>query len=199
MPRVRDVCLVLVGVVVLGATARADMMLVSPAGVAYQQSPSVRGPEEIRTVEPSSFLDYSNVLELDLGSIRFALGADGRFDQTSDTQRPRILTDGHSSLSLCLSALAGLGLCSSAHCLKKLRCGFIPEWYHRGGPAQIGHSLAVNPDSVCPVTICRLIQPTFTAEHHPLQYHRPGIIVSLWRKSQFTPDVIASRGPPVTC
>ena len=41
------------------------------------------------------------------------------------------------SLSLCLSALLGLGLCSFAHCVKKSSFGFILEWYRNGGPFQI--------------------------------------------------------------
>jgi hypothetical protein len=99
---------------------------------------------------------------------------------------------------LCLSAIIGLGLCTSAHCVKRLSFGFIPEWYHNGGPFQIGHSFAVNPDSVNPVPAYCFVQPVPGAEDFIPQYHL-GTIVSLWRKSQFTADVLAGRGPPAGC
>ncbi len=123
-------------------------------------------------------------------------GAD--LSQSSEMPSPRTLTDGQSSLSLCLSALIGLGLCSSAHCVRKLRFGFIPEWYHNGGPSQIGHSFAVNPDSVCPVPVCCFVQPDHKPEY-PMSTSRLRDIVSHWRKSQFTQEVLASRGPPAIC
>jgi len=198
MLRVRDVLLVLACVATLDGIARADMMPVAPAGVECRQPPTVRSADEARTAEPSSPFDYSSMIDLDLGAIQFAPAAGDNFNQTSETQPPAILTDGQSSLSLCLSALVGLGLCSSAHCLKKLHLAHIPEWYHHGGPWQIGHSLAVNPDSVCPMPAYCFVQPIRTAEDRIPQY-RSGTIISLWRKSQFTPDVIASRGPPETC
>jgi hypothetical protein len=195
MLRVRDVFLVLVCVAVLGGIARADMMPVSPAGVECRQRQDVHTTDQARTAEPSSPFDYTSMMYPDVGTIQFAPTAGDNFSQTSETQPPAILTDGQSSLSLCLSALVGLGLCSSAHCLKKLHLAHIPEWYHPGGPSQIGHSLAVNPDSVCPMPAYCFVQPTHAAEDLMPQY-RSGTIRSLWRKSQFTPDVIASRGPP---
>ena len=201
MLRVGDVFLVLVCVATLGGIARADMMPVSPAGVECRQPQDVHTTDQARTAEPSSPFDYTSIMYPDLGPIQFAPAAGDNFNQTSETQPPAILTDGQSSLSLCLSALIGLGLCSSAHCLKKLHLGHfghIPEWYHPGGPCQIGQSLAVNPDSVCPVPVCCFVQPDHTAEY-PIPISRRRDIVSLWRQSQYTPDVIASRGPPITC
>ena len=195
MLRVRDVFLVLVCLANLGGIARGDMMPVSPAGVECRQPWDVHTTDEARTAEPSSYFDYTSIMDPDVGTIQFAPAAGDNFNQTSETQPPAILTDGQSSLSLCLSALIGLGLCSSAHCLKKLHLGHIPEWYHHGGPWQIGHSLAVNPDSVCPMPAYCFVQPTHVAEDLTAQY-RSGTIISLWRKSQFTPNVLSSRGPP---
>jgi hypothetical protein len=89
-------------------------------------------------------------------------------------------------------------LCSSAHWVKRLSFGFVPEWYHNGGPFQIGHSYAVTPESLCPVQVCCFIQPFCTEDNHLPQYFLK-TVTSLWRKSQFTPCVLASRGPPVLC
>ncbi len=194
---VRDV-LVLVGVLALGAAARADMMSVSPMDIECRRSVCVCSETKAPRDDSASLLDYRSVVGLDLGAARSMPEAGEDLKQTSETRHPQILADGQSSLSLCLSALIGLGVCSSAHCFKKLHFGFIPEWYHHGGPIQIGHSIAVDPNSFCPTPVCCFIQPVHTAEDIMTQY-RSGTVVSLWRKSQFTPDVIASRGPPVTC
>ena len=112
------------------------------------------------------------------------------------TQKPlHLLTDDRSSLDLCLYALMGLGLCRSAPWMRKLSIGHIPPWYHAGGPCQIGHSHAVGPDCLCAAATC-FVQPDCRTEDSPPQY-RLGVIVSLWRKSQFTPTAFASRGPPL--
>ena len=162
------------------------------------QSVSVCAAADLRQINSSSspFAGLS-VVGLNSWPVEFLPGASAGPSQISEIQHPHSLTSGQSSLSLCLSALIGLGLCSSAHCVRKLHFGSIPEWYHHGGPAQIGHSFVVNPDSVCPVPACCFAQPVHTAEDITPQY-RSGTVVSLWRKSQFTPETIAARGPPMT-
>jgi hypothetical protein len=125
---------------------------------------------------------------------------DPRYDLDQPIHVPPIqigADSGQSSLSLCLSALMGLGLYSSAHSLKRLSLGIIPQWYHNAGPVQIGHSIAVHPDSVCPNPVCCFVQPAHGEADIALQRHF-GTVVSLWRTSQFTPDLLAARGPPVT-
>ena len=74
-----------------------------------------------------------------------------------------IRSDGQNSLGLCLCALLGLGVCRSAPWVKKLSLTVIPEWYHDGGPRQIGHSLAVTPDCLCSSSAC-FVQPQSPAE-----------------------------------
>ena len=136
-----------------------------------------------------------SVADLSSWSVRFLPEAGTDAGQSSEMPLPQSLTSGPSSLSLCLSALLGLGLCSSAHSLKKISFGFIPEWYHDGGPFQIGHSHALMPNSLSPVPVYCFIQPALTAECRLLRY-RLEAIESLWRKSQFTPPGLVSRGPP---
>lgn len=60
--------------------------------------------------------------------------------------------------------------------VKRLHFGRLPEWYRHGGPARLGRSRAIARDCLPP-------------------YDR-GILASLWRKVQFTPTALASRGPP---
>jgi len=106
-----------------------------------------------------------------------------------------VADSGSSSVSLCLSALMSVGLFSSIHSARKLSFGFIPQWYHNGGPFQVGHSMAVCPNSVCSVPVCCFVQPILGVADIALQRHF-GAVASLWRTSQFTPDLLAARGPP---
>ncbi len=104
---------------------------------------------------------------------------------------------GQSSLSLCLSALVSLGLCTSMHSMKRLSFGFALQWYHTGGPFQVGHSIAVSLDTDCPVDVSCFVQPVHQDEN-TVPGHRSITVVSVC-KSQLKRDVIASRGPPITC
>jgi len=176
-------------------TVYAEMTPVYYLDSGRRQLPHVYGPREVQYTNLSGPSIFYNVTDLYSCSVEFLPEASVDFDQTSEIQHPLSLTSGPGSLNLCLSALIGLGLCSSAHWVKRLSFGFIPEWYHNGGPFQIGHSFAVSPESLCPAPVCCFIQPVLTVEGSLSQYRR-GTVTSLWRKSQFTPAVIAPRGPP---
>ena len=115
--------------------------------------------------------------------------------QTGQTHAVQILADRQDSLHLCLYALMGLGLCRSAPWMRKLSLVSIPDWYHAGGPFQIGHSLVVAPDCRCPAPVCGFIRPDLGIENSIPRY-RQKVMISLWRKAQYTPAVVASRGPP---
>ena len=186
----------LVGSFVVGSAVQAAMVPVSDAYIEGRQSARACSEAEAQPTDSASLLDHPSVTDLMLQSIRRSPGAGIDLGRASQTRPPQILMEGESNLNLCLSALICLGLCSSSHYVKKLSFGFIPEWYHDGGPFQIGHSIAVSPDSVCSAPLCCFVQPVWTPEDRALQY-RLGTIVSLWRESQFTSDVLAARGPPM--
>ncbi len=173
----------------------ADMTPVSRLNAGRRQSPLVCSQADRQYMNFSSPFNCSSIADLDLWSVEFLPEANADISQTSEIQHPQSLTNGHSSFSLCLSALIGLGLCSSAHWVKRLSFGFVPEWYHDGGPFQISHSFAVSPESLYPAPVYCFIQPVCMVEDSLPQY-RLRTVVSLWRKSQFTPCVLASRGPP---
>jgi hypothetical protein len=116
--------------------------------------------------------------------------------QDNPIEDNQILTEGNSSFSLCLSALIGFSLLGSTHWVKKVHIGLIPEWYHDGGPLQVGHSYAISPDCLCATPVCCFIQPVHIQDNLQNQQYRYRAIVSLWRNSQFTPQVITLRGPP---
>ena len=191
----RKLPIVVLGVLALTAAVNADMVSVSQLDAGSRQSPPVCGRTDLQHTNLSSTFSYSGLADLDLWSVEFLPEAVANVAQTAHLQNLQSLTNGPSSLNLCLSALIGLGLCSSAHWVKKLSFGAVPEWYHNGGPFQIGHSLAVLPNSLSPVPVCCFVQPVWAVEDSLPEYSQR-TVVSLWRKSQFTPDVIASRGPP---
>ena len=142
----------------------ADMTPVSRSDAKCVQSSHICGRTDLQYTNLSSPSNFSSVGHLDLWSVEFLPEANADVSQTSEIQHPLSLTNGQGSISLCLSALIGLGLCSSAHWVKRLSFGFVPEWYHNGGPFQIGHSYAVTPESFCPAPAFCFIQPVCTVE-----------------------------------
>ena len=173
----------------------ADMTPVSQSDAKRVQSSNACRLAELQYTNLSSPYNPPSVTELDLWSVEFLPEANADVSQTSEIQHPQSLTNGPGNFNLCLSALIGLALCSSAHWVKRLSFGFVPEWYHNGGPFQIGHSYAVTPESLCPVPVYCFVQPVCTVEDSLPQY-RLGTVTSLWRKSQFTPTLLVPRGPP---
>jgi hypothetical protein len=180
-------------VVVLIATVavEADMMLAVCA--------EPEGSQVARAVEDDRESDLSTAtLAFDIGQ-EFATGNEVAETDSQEGQAPQVLRLQDSankldSFDLCLYALVGLGLCRSGHLVRRPSLGFVPEWYHSGAPQQIGHSHAVGPDAFCFAAVC-FLQPD--SEVEPLiPQHRRGMITSLWRCSQFTPCVLASRAPP---
>jgi hypothetical protein len=193
----RRIITAVIGGLVFTATVYADMTPVSQSDAKRVQSSNACRLAELQYTNLSSPYNPPSVTELDLWSVEFFPEAKADVSQTAEIQHLQILTNGQGSLNLCLSALIGLGLCSSAHWVKRISFGFVPEWYHNGGPFQIGHSYAVTPESLCPVPVCCFVQPVCTVEDSLPQY-RLGTVTSLWRKSQFISDVIASRAPPIS-
>ncbi len=190
----RKILATVIGVLVVTSAVYADMIPVSRLDAERQQPAHICGRADAQYANLSSPSNYLSVADLDLWSVEFLPKVNPDIGQTTGMQNPQILTDGTGSFSLCLSALIGLGMFSSAHLVKKLSFSFVPEWYHNGGPFQIGHSHAM-PESLCLTPVYCFIQPVFTVEDSLPQY-RLGTVTSLWRKSQFTPTVLVPRGPP---
>ena len=184
-----------IGVLVITSAVYADMVPVSRLDAECGQPAHVCGQADHQYTNLSSLSDFPSVTDLNSWSIEFLPEANTDVSQTSEMQHPHSLTNGPGSFNLCLSALIGLGLCSSAHFVKRFSFSFVPEWYHNGGPFQIGHSHAIMPESLCPVPVCCFVQPVCTVEDSLPQYRRRTVI-SLWRKSQFTPTILVPRGPP---
>ena len=182
------------GVLALGGAVRADMMPVSSSDAGSPQPLSARLATEQPGLNPFTSLNSAGIADLGLPPAPSLPRTESEAGQVCDTQPVPIVTDGQDSFSLCLYALLGLGLCKSAPLVKKFSFGYVPQWYHDGGPVQVGHSFAISPDCLCSAPAC-FVQPEGPAEN-PIPRHHFSAVVSRWRNSQFTPAVLASRGPP---
>ena len=180
---------------VFTVSVRADMMPVSQENSLSRQSPGSCAGAECQSETLPVIPELGGIAGMNLWSVELLLQADPRIEPAPEMQQIRRLTDGSNSLRLCLSALISLGLCCSAQWVKRLSLGFVPEWYHEGGPFQIGHSHALMPGTLAPAQTCCFVQP-FETEDDNLPRYFIKIAMSHWRKSQFTPNVLASRGPP---
>jgi hypothetical protein len=191
----RKVITVLIGIAAVCAISHADMMPLSPlVDAGSRQSPSADLQPADR---PALFANFRGMADLDLPLGEFVYQPGPHAGEASEARPAEILTDQQNSLTLCLYALLGLGLCRSVPLVKKCHLSCIPDWYHSGGPSQIGHSLAISPDCQIAASAFCFIQPVFTGVTKDAlpQFHRR-IVVSLWRQSQYTPAVLAPRGPP---
>lgn len=194
MIRRRRLITTIIGILLLAGCVRADMV---PIGhQSSQQVCNVDDSTEIQLANGAGLYDRSILDDLNLGTPELQLETKTDNLQPVRTARSIELSGGPDSVSLCLYALMGLGLCSAPHWIKRLHFGHLPEWYHDGAPFQIGHSFAATPESLCSLQICYFDPPNETAEDFLPQYRQRDVI-SLWRKSQYTPDAIASRGPPL--
>jgi hypothetical protein len=118
--------------------------------------------------------------------------------QTAKTPPSTIMVKEQGSATMCLYALLGLSVFSSAHRVKWHNLIDVPEWYHLNGPSQVGHSHVVSPDLLGTAPVCCLIQPDMRMGDDRIKpQYRGGTLVSLWRISQYISQVDGSRGPPI--
>jgi len=193
----RRYILTFIVVLVFTAAAEADMIPVSHEDSFCRQSPDSGAAANLQNENLPATPDFSSLADIDLWPGELLHEADAQIGHSSEIQHIQSLTGGPDSLKLCLSALISLGLCCSAQWVKKLSLGLVPEWYHEGGPFQVGHSHALMPGTLCPAQDCCFVQP-LDAEDNNLPRYFLKTVISHWRKSQFTPNILASRGPPIS-
>jgi len=186
---------VIIAGLVFASAVHAEMVSVSQLDSGSPQSSHVCNRTNLKYASSSYPFTSPITVDLELWSVEFSSDVDTDAGYNPEKQHPQSFTEEPSSLSLCLSALMGLGLCASTHWVKRLHWSSVPEWFHDSGPFQIGHSHAATPESICLLPVYYFTQPVYTVENSLPQYCLR-TVVSLWRKSQFTPAVIASRGPP---
>jgi hypothetical protein len=181
----------------LAVTSAVHARLLSVSGS------DVRSPQSAVSCLESNGEDYvsspyasSNAVEMPLWFVEFS-GEVGTETKSGHEPVPALSLEGESSgLSVLLSTLISLGLCGSIHGTRKLHLGHIPDWLHNSGPFQIGYSYATEPELLSTPQICWLSRLVCGAEESDSSY-RQKTPIPVWRKSQCTPCVLASRGPPI--
>ncbi len=192
MDRCRHIIAAAVVTLVVTGAVGADLMPVLDAEAVIKGGESVCIPSEVhRTAVAELLLALPSADQFASGVIN--LPAEPAARERAEESGLPVLADRSNSFDLCLYALIGLGVFRSGHWVRRPSLGFIPEWYHSGGPHQVGHSHAIGPDAFCHATVC-FIQTGCVVDQIP-QYGL-GAIACLCRKSQFTPSALASRGPP---
>jgi hypothetical protein len=116
-------------------------------------------------------------------------------DWTPDDKPPVIqsLPPGPSSVALVLSALASFGVFHAGRSIRKIHLAGLPEWYHHGGPVQIGHVTVFDP---------RFAAPALCKYESPVQHDPPPGWDRRWER-EIDPDRLSEflrlctpRGPP---
>ncbi len=186
----------LVALLAVPATVSADMMPMSGSDTGCRQATLVGAPDGLAGASlPITSISHGDALAWSFGSIDFLPEISAAAATTCETQPQVVLAGDPSSLSLCLYALLSLFLCKSAASMAKLQFNCcLPDWYEVSGRYQIGHGQALSIDCH-PVPVYCLVQPRSYAAGFSARSGR-GVVMSLWRGSQFTPAVIAPRGPP---
>lgn len=95
------------------------------------------------------------------------------------------------SMGLFLSGALSIGAWHLVRSARNLHFADLPEWYHSGGPDQIGHAVPFDLDLTLQ-PLCEVLQPV--CDDRPLSFSR-------WLEELRPPDVqffsiVNSRGPP---
>jgi hypothetical protein len=178
----------------LAGGVHADMMPISRLDSVSRQLPAVRPGCDLHQADLSRrFSSLGNVPGLDTLPLGSVVGANANSGHAAEAQPVHILTSGGGSLDLCLYALLGLGLFTYVPCAKNVALSSVAKWYHKAG-LQIGYDHAIEPESLYCAAVC-FFQPVCTGDT-PIRQSRWGTVASLLRNSEFTRNVLSSRGPP---
>ena len=179
----------------IAGTLYADMTPISIVDIRVQPAVDAYSETSPHSVDLAGLCGTPSIGDLGLGLVTRLPEAQVDCGSAAGPEATAVLARDQGSFSLCLYALLGLGLCRSAPWVKKLSFTCVPEWYHDGGPFQIGHSHIIAPNCLCSALVCCFMQPQSVAEDSMLQSDQAAIM-GLWRTFQFTPRVLGSRGPP---
>ncbi len=104
----------------------------------------------------------------------------------------RELPPSPSSARLFLSAMLSIGAWHVVRTAGSVHFGALPEWYHAGGPAQVGHAVPFDLDfSVSP--LCCFVQP---AGERPYLYRVRRELRPRCDAQELVLIIAAPRGPP---
>ena len=96
------------------------------------------------------------------------------------------------SAALFLSALVSVGAWQLVRSARQISFSVVPEWYHTGGPAQVGHAVALDLDFGA-MPLCRFAPPA----PKPPDFSHTRREFRVRFEAQHTVTVKPPRGPPV--
>jgi len=116
---------------------------------------------------------------------------------TEPEAKPTVLPADMSSITMFLTGLGSLGAWQFVRSARntKFHLGHMPDWYHTGGPMQVGGVSAIDPNLVAPamVSIGDLLAEQST------QLFLRGAAPPRLRSQCSTPALAAPRAPPHLC
>jgi len=98
------------------------------------------------------------------------------------------------SAALFLSAIISAGAWHLVRSARQINLGYVPDWYHTGGPVQIARAVPLDLDFGT-VPLCVFAQPV----SGPSDFHRGPSVLRARLKVQYVPLTSPIRGPPVRC
>jgi len=188
--------------VILGVATLSFSATFVRADMAGPPDPHARTPDcsiAVRVETDKQLPDQDVASEpVSLGSLDMTLHGDLSDDSADSKQQRsdvRVLPGGPGSVALFLSALSGLGVWQLGRSARKFHFASVPDWYHSGGPVQVGHVTAINPDLTAPVmvSICDL-----PAQQSIRLLLRRAVPLRL-RSQCSTPALATPRAPPHLC
>ena len=193
-----------VGVVLIGAAVVcADVPVVSSchdvesASLLLHRARDIAQPGPVESPRPvqqaAPLPGPRSPLGMALGTLLPRLAADISIPHESGP-KTIVLPADLSSITMFLTAIGSMGAWQFVRSARggKFHFGHMPEWYHTGGPTQIGHTAAIDPQFQPHV-----LSPLDTPVSGPALVYRLRRDVPLQCRSQFSPTLTAPRGPPL--
>jgi hypothetical protein len=162
--------------------ARADMRVAVPVDAQPAATPST--VDDISAALAASAVERAGVLAIELTP---SLSAETPQSSAHTLDLPG--TPG--SATLFLSAVLSVGALRVMRSARDLHVGALPEWYHAGGPTQIGHAVPFDLD------FGALLPCSFEQPVEPRPFFSPIDDAPQLCLAQCVRTITAPRGPPV--
>ena len=151
----------------------------------------VESPQPVQqtTADPNP----RNILDMAFGITTVRPAVDFSTPTESEV-KPIVLPSGPSSITLFFTAIGGLGVWQLGRSARngRFHFGHMPEWYHTGGPTQVGHVVALDLQDQTPIFCCFDRAGGRATLAYSLRRD-----IHMRRKSQFMLTPAAPRGPPL--
>jgi len=158
-----------------------------------RQSPSPTPAPAAVTDQASCGFDQDSPLDAEFTDVLpvVALAQSSAATANPQPQTVHQLPAGPGGATLFLLGVGCIGAVKLGRSARSLHLQSLPDWYHTGGPIQVGHAAAFD-FHYTPPALCTLVEP---AGEQQLRHH-PRRDLPLRCEDQFLLTVEAPRGPP---